>query len=92
MERRTAEYRQRLGTGFTAKYNVTNLVYYEGTSDVEAAIAREKQIKSWKRERKIKLIVSANPEWRGLSQEWRDTGKTLRSAQGDTTSDTERLG
>ena len=46
---------------FTAKYNVTKLVYFEETSDVEAAIAREKQIKSWKRARKIELIMGSNP-------------------------------
>ena len=84
LERRTTEHKQRATTGFTAKYNVTQLVYYESTSDVEAAIAREKQIKGWNRERKIKLMASANPEWRDFSQEWDDTGKTLRSPQGET--------
>ena len=47
--------------GFTSKYNVTKLIYFEETSDIKAALEREKQIKSWKRERKIDLIVKSNP-------------------------------
>ena len=48
---------------FTARYNVENLVYYEVTTNVEAAIEREKQIKSWNRKRKNQLIESMNPDW-----------------------------
>ena len=48
---------------FTARYNVENLVYYESTSDVESAIAREKQIKGWNRKRKEKLVEKKNPNW-----------------------------
>ena len=48
---------------FTSQYNVENLVYFEVTNNPEAAIAREKQIKSWNRKRKEKLIVSKNPHW-----------------------------
>ena len=48
---------------FTSRYNVENLVYFEATPNVEAAIAREKQIKSWNRKRKNKLIESKNPNW-----------------------------
>ena len=51
---------------FTAKYNVTKLVYFEDTGDVTSAIAREKQIKSWSRARKNKLIESKNPRWDDL--------------------------
>ena len=51
---------------FTAKYDVTKLVYYESTSDVHAAIEREKQIKSWNRKRKNKLVESMNPSWAEL--------------------------
>ena len=51
---------------FTAKYKVDRLVYFEETSDVKAAIEREKQIKSWKRERKTSLIMSKNPDWKDL--------------------------
>ena len=51
---------------FTARYHVNKLVYYEYTTDVRAAIEREKQIKGWNRERKNKLVESKNPEWKEL--------------------------
>ena len=51
---------------FTAQYNVENLVYFEVTSDIESAIAREKQIKGWNRKRKEKLIDTRNPNWNDL--------------------------
>ena len=54
---------------FTAKYNLTRLVYFEETTDVKAAIEREKQIKSWKRERKTDLIMRRNPKWEDLSNQ-----------------------
>jgi len=56
--------------GFTSKYNIDQLVYYETTNDVHVAIEREKQIKGWRREKKIALIESMNPEWRDLSKGW----------------------
>ena len=60
--RRVYEHKNHLDKdSFTSKYNVTKLVYFEETCDVEAAIEREKQIKSWKRERKISLIMESNP-------------------------------
>ena len=62
--RRVYEHKKHLAkNSFTARYNVENLVYYESTSDVESAIAREKQIKSWNRKRKEKLIENKNPNW-----------------------------
>ena len=62
--RRVYEHKHHLDkNSFTAKYNVEFLVYYETTSDVEAAIEREKQIKGWNRKRKEKLIESKNPNW-----------------------------
>ena len=51
---------------FTAKYDITKLVYFESTSDVNAAIEREKQIKGWNRKRKNKLVESLNPAWAEL--------------------------
>jgi hypothetical protein len=56
--------------GFTEKYNVNKLVYFEETSDVRAAIAREKEIKKWRREKKNNLVIADNPEWRDLSDGW----------------------
>ena len=67
--RRVYEHRNHMDRGsFTAQYNIENLVYFEVTSDVEAAIEREKQIKGWNRKRKNKLIESKNPEWKDLYQ------------------------
>ncbi len=54
---------------FTAKYRVHKLVYFESTTDVQAAIEREKQIKKWNRARKNKLVESMNPQWRDLYPE-----------------------
>lgn len=65
--RRMYEHRNALDAGsFTARYRIHKLVYYEFTSDVYAAIAREKQIKSWNRRRKNKLIETKNPNWADL--------------------------
>ena len=68
--RRVKEHKEKRVQGFTSKYNIHMLVYYESTTNVLAAIAREKQIKGWLRIKKIALIDSMNPEWKDLSQEW----------------------
>jgi putative endonuclease len=70
LERRVYEHKQKLIEGFTKKYNVTRLVYFEETGDVHAALAREKQIKRWVRRKKITLIKSVNPKWEDLSEAW----------------------
>ena len=70
LERRVYEHKEKLVPGFTVKYNITRLVYFEVTQDVQAAISREKQIKGWLRRRKIALIESVNPGWKDLSIEW----------------------
>ena len=56
--------------GFATLYRTSQLVYYETTSDVRAAIAREKQLKRWRRAKKVALITSANPTWRDLARAW----------------------
>ena len=56
--------------GFTSRYNMTKRVYAETTTDIRAAIVREKQIKGWLRSKKIALIESVNPEWADLSETW----------------------
>ena len=64
LARRVYEHKNHLDKGsFSARYNVENLVYFEVTANIEAAIEREKQIKSWNRKRKNKLIESLNPNW-----------------------------
>jgi putative endonuclease len=70
LHRRIWQHKQKLIEGFTKRYNITRLVYYEETNDVRQAIAREKQIKGWLRRKKIALITSANPDWRDLSAGW----------------------
>jgi putative endonuclease len=71
LERRIYEHRNKLVDGFTKKYNIDKLVYFETTSDALAAIEREKQIKKWRREKKNQLVIEMNPEWKDLSVEWR---------------------
>jgi putative endonuclease len=58
------------GSSFTLRYRIDRLVYYEPTGNPIAAVAREKQIKAWRREKKIRLIESLNPEWRDLAIDW----------------------
>ena len=67
MERRVYEHKNKLVEGFTKKYNVNKLVYFEDTNDVMAALTREKEIKKWRREKKDALVNTLNPEWRDLS-------------------------
>ena len=67
LQKRIWEHKNKIVEGFTKKYDVTRLVYYEQTNDVESALTREKQMKEWKREWKIKLIQENNPEWEDLS-------------------------
>ena len=64
--KRTYEHKQNMVEGFSQRYNIHNLVYFEQTSNVESAIAREKHIKKWRRSWKIELIEKNNPEWRDL--------------------------
>ena len=68
--RRLWEHRCGCVEGFTRRYNVHKLVYFETTADVKEAIAREKQLKGWSRKKKDKLIGKVNPEWKDLSLEW----------------------
>ena len=73
---RVFEHKNKLVNGFTSKYNVNELVYYEEYQYVEDAIRREKQIKNWKRQWKEELIKKNNPLWEDLSLDWynRDSG------------------
>ena len=72
LTRRVHEHQHKLIDGFTKKYNVTMLVHYEVTTDVQSAIARENQPKGWRRSKKIDLIEASNPEWVDLSLGWYD--------------------
>lgn len=66
LERRIYEHKNKLIDGFTKRYNITKLVYYELFGEAALAISREKQLKGWLRKRKIELIESMNPEWKDL--------------------------
>jgi putative endonuclease len=68
--RRVREHKLGIGSGFTTKYKLDRLVYFERFEDVHRAIGREKTIKGWLRIKKIALIVSVNPAWRDLSAGW----------------------
>ena len=70
IELRTFQHQHKVRSGFTAKYNVHRLVYYEQYSDPWSAIDREKQIKGWLRAKKIALIESVNPRWDDLTGSW----------------------
>jgi putative endonuclease len=70
IERRVFQHKTHAFAGFTVKYNVTNLVYFERHESVMTAIRREKEMKAWRREEKINLIESANPKWKDLSYRW----------------------
>lgn len=70
LARRMYEHKNKLAEGFTKRYNVNKLVYFETTRDVRAAIEREKQLKGWIRKRKDALVESENPEWKDLSDEF----------------------
>jgi putative endonuclease len=70
LERRMDEHKRKVGSAFAAKYNITRLVYYEQFADIRDAIEWEKQLKKWRREKKIWLIERENPEWEDLSEEW----------------------
>jgi putative endonuclease len=70
LERRVYEHKHKLVPGFTSKYNINRLVYYEDCGDIHAAIAREKQIKGWSRAKKVALSETLNKAWVDLSRDW----------------------
>jgi putative endonuclease len=66
--RRVNEHKSKLNPGFTARYNIIKLVYVESFSDIRDAIAREKQLKGWRRNKKVSLIEAVNPGWKDLAE------------------------
>jgi putative endonuclease len=70
LERRVFEHKNKLTVGFTEKYNVSMLVWFEELDDIELAIEWEKRIKGWRRSKKVALIESANPMWHDLAATW----------------------
>ena len=66
LKKRVYQHKEKLVDGFSKKYKLTKLVYFDATGSIESAIAREKQLKGWLRGKKIKLVESMNPSWRDL--------------------------
>lgn len=83
LEKRIYEHKNKIYKGFSQKYNVDKLVYYEQFGEIELAIMKEKEIKKWRREKKDKLINSINPEWNDLSEAWhKDSSHTFGMTNG----------
>ena len=72
LERRVYEHKNNMIKGFTKKYNIHNLVYFEETNNINDALEFEKRIKGWLRKKKIDLIESMNPSWNDLAKDWYD--------------------
>ena len=72
IEHRVYQHKHKLIDGFTKKYNVDRLVYVEETTDINAGLNREKEIKAWRRSKKVALIQSINPKWEDLAADWFD--------------------
>jgi putative endonuclease len=70
IKRRIYEHKQHIVPGFTDKYDINRLLYFETFRNSISAISREKQIKTWRRGKKVQLIDSQNPEWKDLSEDW----------------------
>jgi len=77
--RRVWQHKNKLLSGFTSRYNLTRLVYYERFLYPDAAIAREKEIKGWRRSKKLRLIEAMNPTWNDLASEWQNLYKPASS-------------
>jgi putative endonuclease len=75
LSRRVFEHKNKLVPGFTSRYNLTRLAYYECFFYPDAAIDREKEIKGWRRSKKIRLIESMNPHWEDLAEQWSEIFK-----------------
>lgn len=70
LEQRTWQHKNKVVEGFTGQYNIDRLVYFEETTDAQAALEREKELKGWRREKKLALIETGNPTWCDLSEGW----------------------
>jgi len=85
LERRVLQHKQKSIAGFSKKYGVNRLVFYEATTDVRMAIAREKQINGWLRAKKEALVRTKNPKWEDLSLGWYERDSSPRPGKQDGT-------
>ena len=83
LARRVYEHRHHLIPGFTSKYTVSKLVYWQATASLESARAREKQIKGWRRSKKVDLIEKVNPHWLDLADEWEESSTPPQALRPD---------
>ena len=81
LARRVYEHRERLVPGFTSRYHIDRLIHAEGFTNAREAISRERQLKGWRRDRKIALIAQDNPDWRDLAQEWFEPDAKLAASR-----------
>ena len=82
LERRVYEHKHKFIDGYTKKYNINKLVYYEYGNNIESAIMREKQLKGWLRKKKNTLVETLNQDWNDLSDEWYNCHPEERSNEG----------
>jgi putative endonuclease len=80
LTRRIYEHKNKVAKGFTEKYNVDKLIYFQETNDALTAITREKEIKKWRRQKKNDLVSSMNPDWTDLSDTWRRLSSRVSEA------------
>jgi putative endonuclease len=80
LTRRVWQHKNHLIPGFASRYNLTRLIYYEAFVYPDAAIMREKAIKGWRREKKMRLVQSMNPQWNDLAADWADIHKPGRES------------
>jgi predicted GIY-YIG superfamily endonuclease len=85
LHKRVFQHKFHLLEGFTARYEINRLLYYESYDDVRKAIDREKQLKGWRREKKIMLFEQVNPHWLDLAKDWYPETKTQFSGRGTST-------
>ena len=81
LRRRVWQHKNKAVPGFTGRYNLTRLIYFECFVYPDAAIRREKEIKGWRRSKKLKLIESMNPQWEDLARDWQDMYKRSNSVE-----------
>jgi putative endonuclease len=77
LHRRVYQHKTHSIPGFTSRYKINRLVYFEETNDVRVALEREKQVKAWTRKKRIALIATMNPRWLDLSEDWYDSVESL---------------
>lgn len=70
LEKRVYQHKHKLAPGFTSRYNITRLVWFESFTEIDEALEAEKRIKGWLRRKKVALVESENPHWRDLALEW----------------------